>query len=120
MPDCENPERGPPPLAGEHDLHSCERSERHRGDMQEPGADRDEHPDREPARAEQRFRGVQGPGGADVRSKLRTALLEEERDVREEGAADRQEDSELDHFFDWRRASELRPVSCLSVGRCRR
>jgi hypothetical protein len=83
--------------AREHDLNGRKRSERHRRDVQQPGAHGDEHADREPARSKQVAGRAQRVSGPDRRRKRRTALLVEEREVRHERAADREADANLNH-----------------------
>ena len=84
--------------ACQHRLNDRERGERHRRDMEHPGARGDDHPDRE-ARATCRARSAHRNGSAHVDRGRRAgaSMLVEEADVRRESAGERKQDAEKSH-----------------------
>ena len=77
--------------AGEDDLDDRERRHRHRRDVEDPRADGDHDAQREPLRPEQGAGGPQGMPDVDGRDLARAPMLVEEREVRHEGAEEREE-----------------------------
>ncbi len=82
--------------AGEDDLDDRDRRHRQRGDVEDPRARRDRHADGEPLRAVEVLRRLERVPDVDLRALAGSAVLEEEPEVRDEGADERQEDAELD------------------------
>jgi hypothetical protein len=80
---------------GEHDLHHRERGQRDGGDVQRPRAASHAHADREPLRAPQAACRAQRVADVDRRGRARAPVLEEEAQVRGEGAQKRQQDAEM-------------------------
>ena len=102
--------------AGQHDLDDGQRRQRDRADVQDPGAEADEHADGEPALAPQRARRAQRVADVDVAGAAGSAVLVEERQVRGEGAEQREEDSELEAHEDGQRgASIVRCTRCRAI-----
>jgi hypothetical protein len=81
--------------AGDDRLDDRQRRERQRGDVEKPGDERHAHADREPLRAEQRDGAGQRVAQGDVGGGHRPAMLEQEAEVRRQGAGERQQDSDL-------------------------
>ena len=81
---------------GEHGLDDRQRRERHRRDVQDPGPDRDGHADREPLLREQRPDAEPRPADVDLRGLTGAAVLVQEAELRDEGAAEREKDSEVE------------------------
>ena len=78
----------------EHGLDDGERSEDEGGDVEQPGAERDAHADREPLGAEQRGAGAQRVPDVHRRRLVGAAVLVEEAELGCEGAAEREQDAE--------------------------
>ena len=76
-------------------LHDRERRHGHRGHVQGPGADGDQHAQREPLRAEQRGAAAERVLPVDVGCCARAPVLVEEPEVRRERAGEREQDAEL-------------------------
>ncbi len=81
--------------ARQHDLHDRQRRQRHRADVQDPGDQADEHPNRKPALTPERAGRAERMTDVDVARVAGTAMLVEERQVGGERAQQREKDSEL-------------------------
>ena len=81
--------------AGEHDLHDGHRRQRQRGDVEAPGAGRDDHAEREPLGGVQRAGRAERVADVDRRGLAGTAVLEEEPEVRNDRAEQREQNAEL-------------------------
>jgi hypothetical protein len=81
--------------ARQDDLDDRQRGERDRRDVQRPRGAADAHADREPLRAPQTLRRPQRVANVDGGRLAATAVLEEEPEVRSEGAQKRQQNAEM-------------------------
>ena len=81
--------------AGEHDLDHRHRGHRQRGDVEAPGAGGHEHAEREPLRRVQRAGRAQRVTDVDRGRLAGAAVLEEEPEVRNDRAEQREQDAEL-------------------------
>ena len=81
--------------ARQHDLDDRQRRQRDRADVQDPREEADEHADREPALAPQRAGRPQRVPDVDITRAASSAVLVQERQVRGEGAQQREENAEL-------------------------
>ena len=102
--------------AGDHGLDERERRERERGHVEDPGAERHEHADREPLALVEADRAAQRVAHGHVRSSAGAAVLQQEAEVRREGAEQRQQDAKLNaHRGERRRCGIPLPLFALSV-----
>ena len=79
--------------AGQHRLNDRQRHDRHRGDVEDPGAAGDHHPDGEPAGGVQLARGAERPAHVDRGRRAGATVLVEEADVGRERAGEREQDA---------------------------
>ena len=77
-------------------LNERERRKRHRRDVEEPGADRDAHADREPLGGPEVARAPQRVLPLHVRRSAGSTMLEQEGQVREKSAEEREQYADLD------------------------
>ncbi len=81
--------------AGENDLHGAHRREGERGDVKDEGGECDDHPDREPLLREERLAAAQRVPHVDRTGLARSLVLQEEADVGDDGAQEREQDAEF-------------------------
>jgi hypothetical protein len=79
--------------AGEDGLDERQRGDGHGGDVEDPSGRGDQHADREQLGGEQGLGGPERMADVDGRRGARSPMLEQEADVRREGAGEREEDA---------------------------
>ena len=101
--------------SGEHRLHDRHGREGERADVEDPRPGRDEHPEREPLRGEERAARAERMAQIDRRRRAGAAVLVEEAKVRDERAGEGEEDAggkAHEREGDWPRAGGVR---CLDL-----
>ena len=84
---------------GEHGLHDRQRREGQRGDVEDPGAERDGHAEREPLERTARGR-PQRMADVDGGCLVRTPVLVEEAELCRDRAGEREQDAEIERHVD--------------------
>ena len=103
-------QRGEDDDAGrQHGLDDRERREGERGDVQQPGAERDAHADGEPLGREEGLDGLQRMADVHVRSGVRAPVLVEKAKLRGDGAGQCQQDSDVQRHVCLKPIGRARP-----------